>query len=128
MRKKNRIKRKKTKDKNIFCQFVRAIFSYLLFIYLCIYFSNTEETLFLSLFLKPVIIKHVEQPLRSQHEFVSCKNVSSYIHTVSSYIHTEETAYFKCIEINKAPLNILQVSFEYLFALPSVLVFKIWSP
>jgi len=27
---------------------------------LYIYFSNTEETLFHSLFLKPVIIKHVE--------------------------------------------------------------------
>jgi len=66
MRKKNRIKRKNLLV--CFCKFVRAIFvkfggisfSYLLFIY----FSNTKETLFLSLFhslfLKPVIIKHVE--------------------------------------------------------------------
>jgi len=28
--------------------------------YLYIYFSNTEETLLLSLFLKPIMIKHVE--------------------------------------------------------------------
>jgi len=32
-------------------------------------------------------------------------------------------AYFKCIEINKASLSKLRVSFEYLFAGPSVLVF-----
>jgi len=46
----------------IFVQFGGISFSYLLFVY--IYFSNTEETLILSLFhslfLKPVIIKHVE--------------------------------------------------------------------
>jgi len=42
---------------------VRAIFVQfggISFSCLNIYFSNTEETLFLSLFLKPVIIKHVE--------------------------------------------------------------------
>jgi len=43
--------------------FVRAIFVksggiYFSYLYIC--FSNTEETLFHSLFLKPVIIKHVE--------------------------------------------------------------------
>jgi len=45
-----------------FCKFVRAIFVQfggISFSYLYIYFSNTEETLFLSLFLKPVVIKHV---------------------------------------------------------------------
>jgi len=55
----------KTKDILLvhFCKFVRAIFvqfggisfCYVLFIHLFL-----EETLFYSLFLKPVIIKHVE--------------------------------------------------------------------
>jgi len=50
-----------------FCKFVKAIFDQfggISFSYLYIYFSNTEEILFLSLFhslfLKPVIIIHVE--------------------------------------------------------------------
>jgi len=39
MRKKNRIKRKKTKDKNIFCQFVRAIFLlFLIYIFVYLFF------------------------------------------------------------------------------------------
>jgi len=62
MRKKNRIKRKNTRMLVGFCKFVTAIFVQFggVIYYFYIYFYNTEETLFPSLFLKPVIIKHVE--------------------------------------------------------------------
>jgi len=51
--------------------------------------------------------------LRSLSEFVSCN--------IKKFYPYRGIAYFKCVEINKASLS--KLSFQYLFAGPSVLVF-----